>query len=113
LIGIEPDAGAERDLKKVTVGGRSGLPGDRSHVRSEHLRIVGPFTPDLLPKVVLDQANVDLALQNGAEALALGVIGDAGELDVESSSLVPPGFLALSVTVALMSPARRTAESCA
>jgi hypothetical protein len=62
LIGIEPDTGPERGLKEVPVGGGGGLPGDRAHVRSEHLRIIGSFTPDLLPKVVLDQANIDLAL---------------------------------------------------
>jgi hypothetical protein len=62
-------------------------------VRSEHLRIIGPVAPDLLPKVVLNQANIDFALQNCPQALTLGVIDNAGELDLalRLCSLFDPG----------------------
>ena len=50
-------------------------------MRGEHLRIIGAFARDLLPEVVLDQGEVDLAFQHGAQNLALRIVGNAGELD--------------------------------
>jgi hypothetical protein len=50
-------------------------------VRSQHPRIVGSVARDLLPQIVLDQADVDLALQDGAQDLTLRIVGNAGELN--------------------------------
>jgi hypothetical protein len=45
-------------------------------VGGEHLRLVGAFARDLLPQIVLDQANVDLAFEDSAQGLALRIVGN-------------------------------------
>jgi hypothetical protein len=47
----------------------------------EHVRIVGAATPNLLPEVVLDAAKIELGFEYDAQALALGIVVDAGEIE--------------------------------
>ena len=79
LIGVEPDAGAERRLQQIAVGGGGGAPADRAQIGGEHLGAVGPAASDLRPGVVLDDARTDLGVPQHLDLLALRVVGDAGE----------------------------------
>jgi hypothetical protein len=61
-------------------------------VGGEHLGLVGTLARDLLPQIVLDEANVNLAFEYSAQPLALSIVGDTGELDCRNVVPRPSGF---------------------
>jgi hypothetical protein len=81
LIGVEADAGAERRLEQVAVRRRRRAPGHRPQMGGENLGIVRAAPPNLLPEVVLDAAKVKLGFEHDAEAFALGIVINAGEVE--------------------------------
>ena len=94
LVGIEPDAGAERSLKQCAVGRGRRAPGHRAQVCGEHLRIVRSGAPDLLPKIVFKKLGIDLGVKSYADLLALSIVIRAGQIEQFDSddSLVAAGF---------------------
>ena len=54
LVGVEPDAGAERRLQQIAVGGGRRAPADGLHIGREDLGTVRRTAADLRPRVVLE-----------------------------------------------------------
>jgi hypothetical protein len=78
LVGIEPDAGAERRLEEAGVGGGDGVPANRAGVGGEELGIIEPLTPDPGPAGIGDDMGVKLMLPQERGTLTLGIVVDAG-----------------------------------
>ncbi len=62
MVGVQPDAGAERRLEEVTIGRRGSPPGDRLDVGCQDFRIVNALLSELLPRIVRVRPYVYLAI---------------------------------------------------
>ena len=79
LIGVEPDAGAERRLQEITIRSRGGAPADRAQMRPEHFGAVRCAASKAVPTIVRNNVRADLGVPEDLDLLALRVVGDAGE----------------------------------
>ena len=79
LVGVEPDAGAERRLEQPRVRGCDAVPAERIQIGREQLRLVKAAFGDRFPRLAGDDLAVDLAFPEHLEGLALGVVVDARE----------------------------------
>lgn len=80
LVGIEADATAERRLEQVAVGRGGRVPLERPQIGREGGGIVGPVLGESGPDVAGECARTDLRVPGNLQGLALGVVGDAGQL---------------------------------
>ncbi len=60
LIGVEPDAGAERGLEQVAIGSGRGVPLQSAEVGGEGRRIIRPAPREVIPAVSIEPACVQL-----------------------------------------------------
>ena len=56
LVGVKPDAGTERRLQQVAVGGGRRAPADRAHIRGENLGTIGRAAADARPSIFVEDA---------------------------------------------------------
>ena len=81
LVGVDLDAGAERRLEEVRVGGRDAVPAQRVEEGGELARGVEALGREILPALLLEDPAVELVVPEDVERLALGVVVGAGEPD--------------------------------
>ena len=74
LVGVDPDAGAERRLEEVGVGGRHAVPPQRVQERREPARVVEAPLGEVLPALLFEDAAVDLVVPIDAQRLSLRVV---------------------------------------
>ncbi len=79
LVGVDLDAGAERRLEEVRVGGRDAVPAQRVEEGGELARRVEALGGEVLPALFLEDPAVELVVPEDVERLALGVVVGAGE----------------------------------
>ena len=79
LVGVDADAGAERRLEQVRVGGRHAVPAQRVQERREPARVVEAPLGEVLPALFLEDAAVDLVVPVDAQRLPLRVVVGAGQ----------------------------------
>ena len=89
LVGVDLDAGAERRLEEVRVGGRDAVPAQRVQEGGELARRVEALGGEVLPALFLQDAAVELVVPEDVERLALGVVVGAGQAD--EGGLAGPG----------------------
>ena len=81
LVGVEPDAGAERRLEEIAVGGGDAVPEERPVEGGELPGFVELPLRETLPAVVFEDPAVRLVVPEDFERLAGGVVLGAGEAD--------------------------------
>ena len=79
LVGVDLDAGAERRLEEVRVGGRDAVPAQRVQKGGELARRVEALGGEVLPALLLEDPAVELVVPEDLQRLALGVVVRAGE----------------------------------
>ena len=84
LIGIEADAGPEGGLEKLRVGGGDTVPAERADERAEVAGVVKPLPADRLPGFAVEDLGVELGFPEDGDLLPLGVILEAGEVDLRA-----------------------------
>jgi hypothetical protein len=62
-------------------------------VRRQHFRIVRQPLPDITPSVFIENGGADLGIPEHLEALALRIVGNAGEADCLQVGSVAAQFL--------------------
>lgn len=80
LVRVETNTGTERRLEEALFRRGRRPPFQRTQEGCENGRIIGPVTPDRVPRIVVDEARADFRIPNDAELLALGVIVDTGQV---------------------------------
>ena len=79
LIGVQADAGAERRLKKVAIGGGGGAPADGAEMGGQDVGLVRKASAHAGPAVGVENPCADFGVPDHLQRLALGVVGNAGE----------------------------------
>ena len=79
LVGIDLDAGPERRLEQVRVGGRDAIPAQGVQKRAEMARRVEAFLPEIAPRLLFQDAAVDLEVPVDVQGLALRIVVGAGQ----------------------------------
>ena len=74
LVGVDLDAGAERRLEEVRIGGRDAVPAQRVEEGRELARSVEALGGEVLPTLFLEDPAVELVVPEHVEGLALGVV---------------------------------------
>ena len=81
LIGVEPDARAERGLQEAGVGGSDAIPSEGIEIGGEVLRRIEAALGKPRPLFAGQDSSVQLSLPEHAELLPLRVVLDAREFD--------------------------------
>ena len=81
LVGVDLDAGAERRLEEVRVGGGDAVPAERVEEGRELARSVEALRREVLPALFLEDPPVELVVPEDLERLALGVVVGARQAD--------------------------------
>ena len=79
LVGVLMDAGPERGLEQVSVGGGRGIPAQRAQIGGKDARVVGSELRDAGPAFVLQNCAVEFGVPQDLDHFALSVIVDAGQ----------------------------------
>ena len=81
LVGVDADAGPERGLEEVRIGGGDAVPAQRMQEGAEVAGRVEAPRADGAPRFLLQDAAVDLEVPPDLQGPALGVVVGAGEGD--------------------------------
>ena len=100
LVGVDLDAGAERRLEQVRVGGRDAVPAQGVQERAEVARRVEAFLPQVAPRLLFQDAAVDLEVPVDVQGLTLRIVVGAGQTH--------PRRLARGLVYGFHQPAPRT-----
>ena len=79
LVGVDANAGAERRLEEVRVGGRHAVPAQRVQERREPAGVVEALLREVAPALLLEDAAVDLVVPVDPQRLPLRVVVRAGQ----------------------------------
>ena len=79
LVGVDPDAGAERRLEEVGVRGGHAVPAQRVQERREPARVVEAPLGEMSPAFLFEDAAVDLVVPEDPQRLSLRVVIGAGQ----------------------------------
>ena len=79
LVGVDLDAGPERRLEEVRVGGRDAVPAQGVQERAEVARRVEALGAEVAPRLLLQDAAVDLEVPVDLQGLPLGIVVGAGQ----------------------------------
>ena len=80
LVGIKPDAGAERRLEDPRVRGGNAVPAQGVEERGEGFPGIEALRPDGFPRLAGDDFSIELKFPDRAEVAALGIIVHAGQV---------------------------------
>ena len=81
LVGVESDAGPERRLEQLPVGGRGSPPLQCPQVGGQDFRIIGSVACNLRPGVLVEEARADFGFPDDLQCFPLGVVGNPGQPD--------------------------------
>ena len=81
LVGVDLDAGPKRRLEEVRIGGGDAVPAQGVQERAEMAGRVEAPAADVVPRLLLEDATVDLEVPVDLQGLPLGIIVGAREAD--------------------------------
>ena len=79
LVGVDLDAGTERRLEQVRIGGRDAIPAQRVQECAEVAGRVEAPGAEVSPRLLFQDAAVDLEVPVHLQGLALGIVVSAGQ----------------------------------
>ena len=79
LVGVDLDAGTEGRLEQVRIGGCDAIPAQRVQKRAELTGRVEAPGAEVAPRLLLQDAAVDLEVPVHLQGLALGIVVSAGQ----------------------------------
>ena len=79
LVGVDLDAGTERRLQEIRVSGRDAVPAQGVQERAEVARRIEALGAEVAPRLLLQDAAVDLEVPVDLQGLTLGIVVGAGQ----------------------------------